>query len=147
MADKEVKDIDKPNHQGNSQRKPDIEWERLKIEKARLEIEGKRLELEKAKQHSTIKQISLQTGLPLLVSVIAFSLGAYSEHQRSLLDQQKATLEYNKAVSSYNEGRLELFRKRVDRLNSDDQIKSIYAEVFPRDSATLRNEQQATTGK
>lgn len=129
MADKNVEDIDKRTQST--------------IERERLELERARLDLERARQRSTL----LQIGLPLLVSVIAISLTTYSERQRGLLEQQRATLEYNKAVSSYNEGRLELFRKRVERATSDDQIKSIYAEVFPRDSVTLRGEQEGIVRK
>ena len=117
------------------------------IETARLKIETERLELERARHRSTLPQLALQLGLPLLISVIALGFNAYSERQRRLLDHKNAELKFNKAVSSYNDGRLELFRKRADLAKSDDQIKSINSEVFPRDALTLTNEQQAVNRK
>lgn len=63
--------------------KPNIEWERLQLDKPRLE-------LEKSNQRNTLIQI----GLPLLVTLAALALGTYSERHRSLLDQQRAHLEY-----------------------------------------------------
>lgn len=112
----------------------DIESRKLRSD--RLELAKERVALAKAKDRTT----KLQIGLPMLVSILALAFTAFNERQRSWL-------EFNKAASSYNEGRYELFRKMAANTSDPNEIKRIYAEIFPNDSISLRQEQKATDGK
>ena len=123
-------------HQVKTKNQPDIEWQKLEVEKERLKLDAERLTLEKAKERTT----KLLIVLPVVVSLVAISLSAYTERQRTFI-------EYSKAASTYNEGRFELFKKMSEPAANRDELRQIYAEIFPRDLITLRNEQRDTAGK
>src|SRR3982074_228861 len=86
-----------------AERKSDIERERLELDKQRLNLDVERVILEKSKERTA----KLQAILPILVSIVAIAFSGWGEYRRS-------ALQYNQAVSSYNEGRLELFRRMTE---------------------------------
>jgi len=163
MSDSEKKSLETASKE--TERKIDVEREKLELEKQRLKLDfevhetSKRLDaeriiLDKSKQRTT----TLQIGLPVLVSILALAFSYFSEARRSAatdnlqrlqLEQQRLQVEqqYNQMVNSYKEGRFELFKRLADRATSGDEIKKIYAETFPRDSTVLRNEQKEMAAK
>jgi hypothetical protein len=124
------------------ERKIDIELERLELDKQRLKLDvesqetskrldAARIDLEKSKERTA----KLQILLPLLVSVFAIGLSVWTAWL-----QYK--LQYNSAVSSYNQTRLELFKKMTERTIDSTELKTIYAEIFPNDFKILEGEQK-----
>jgi hypothetical protein len=124
--------MDDPNRQENTQRESDIEWQRLELERVRLKLDIERVTLEKAKERTT----KLLYSLPILVSIIALALSALGEYRRSVL-----------AVSSYNETRIELFRRMASQTTDSVELEKIYAEVFPNDSIILKRERDKAQGR
>ena len=130
-----------------------LERERLEIEKKRLQLEidfretskkldAERFILEKSKERTA----KLQIGLPVLVSVLALLFSAFGEYRRSSeareLQKMQYELQHNQAVSSYNDGRIELFRRLTEQSANAEEIKKIYSEIFARDSLSLEREQR-----
>jgi hypothetical protein len=78
----------------------------------------------------------LRKYLPLVLSCIAIVVTGVGEYRR-----------YVEAKSTYNQGRIELFKKMAEPTANHDDIMKAYAEIFPRDSIILRNEQRDMAGK
>ena len=124
--------MDQPNK--SAEARSDDELQKLRSD--RLELAKMKVAVAKAKDRTAKLQISL----PILVSILALTLSALNERQRSWI-------EFNRAASSYNEGRYELFRKMTASTSDPNEIRRIYAEIFPNDSISLRQEQSASAGK
>lgn len=115
----------------NPQHELDVQSQRLELERERLKLDSDRVALEKAKERTA----KLQLALPILISILALGFNALSERQRS-------QLEYYRVVSSYDDGRLELFKRMTEHQADKNEIMKSYAEIFARDLVTLRTEQK-----
>ena len=109
----------------------DIERERLELDKRRLRLDieaheaSKTLDTERiALEKSRERTAKLQMVLPLLISVFAIGLGIWT----AILQYR---LQYAQTVSSYNQTRLELFKRLSELTNDSAEVKKAYAEIFP----------------
>jgi hypothetical protein len=113
-----------------SEQNVDIERERLELDKRRLTLDievhetSKKLDTERiALEKSREQTAKLQIVLPLLISVFAIALGIWTA-------TLQYRLQYAQAVSSYNQTRLELFRKLSELTTNSTDVKKTYAEIF-----------------
>ena len=124
-----------------TERKIDIERERLELDKQRLKLDveahesskkldAERIVLEKSKERTA----KLQIVLPILISVFAIGLSIWTA-------TLQYRLQYIQAVSSYNETRLELFKRLTEHTTDSGEVKKTYAQIFPNDSKILEGEQ------
>ena len=142
----------------DTERNIDIERERLELDRQRLNLDveshetsknldSERIVLEKSKERTA----KLQIGLPVLVTILALAFSAFNEYRRSAeaqnLQRMQYELQYNQAVSSYNEGRLELFKRMTEHTTDVGEVKKTYAEIFPNDSIILDDEQRKAREK
>ena len=136
----------------------DLERERFELDKQRLRLEteshetsrkqeAERLILEKSKERTAKLQISL----PILVSILALAFSSIGEYRRSAeaqnLQRLQYELQYNQAVSSYNQTRIELFKRLTERTTDSAEVKKTFAEVFPNDYKELEKEQRLAQPK
>ncbi len=93
-------------------RKTDVERERFELDEQRLNLDIERIALEKLKERTA----KLQVSLPILVSIVAIAFSGWSEYRRSVI-------QYNQGASSYNQGRLELFKRMTERTADSGEMK------------------------
>ena len=133
----------KEKESAEQERNINVEQERLELDKQRLHLDievhktSKKLDTERiALEKSRERTAKLQMVLPLLVSVFAISLGIWTA-------TLQYRLQYAQTVSSYNQTRLELFKRLSELTNDSAEVKKAYAEIFPNDSRLLEGEQAA----
>lgn len=122
--------------------KTDVDRERLDLEKHRLELDikaydtSRKLDTEKLLlERSQERTARLQAVLPVLIATFALGLSLWTAR----LQYQ---LQISQGVSSYNQTRLELFKRLTEHNKEGSEVRKIYSEVFPNDAKILEGEQK-----
>jgi len=114
-------------------RESDIEWQKLELDKERL-----RLEIRKE------RTAKLQLILPIVVSLVAITFGAFSEYVRSRQAERLQEAQYflRRMELERKDGRLELFKKLTEPGINKEAVLATYAEMFPQDAREIVNNQE-----